>query len=160
MSSTSSSGQREQTPVRGSADAAPKSPIAVALSRIDALDVEAFTALFAADGQLLTLDSKVATNADEVRDVIGQFVAQLRATTHRITAEWHPDEATWIAELEATYELTDFARLGPLPRAAVLRAAPAGIARLSVYGQHELPLSQSHRRFQEVRAGRHWLPTL
>ncbi len=160
MSSTSSSGEREQTPIRGSAGAARESPIAVALEAIDALDVEAFVSLFAPDGQLLTLDNRVATNAVELRAVIGGFAAQLRTTTHRITAAWHPEEAVWIAELEATYELTDFARLGPLPRAIVLRTAPAGIARLSFYGQHELPLSESHRSFQEVRAGRHWLPTL
>lgn len=160
MSSTSSAGSRDRPQADGSAGAAPASPIAPLLSALDALDVEAFASRFAPDGRLLTLFGDVATGPDEVRSVIGAFVSQLRATTHRVTSEWHPEEAVWIAETEATYDLTDYTRLGPLPRAVVLRQSPAGIARLSLYGQHELPLGQSRRPYQEVRAGRHWLPTL
>jgi hypothetical protein len=65
----------------------------------------------------------------------------------------------WIAEMEAIYEMRDGARHGPYKRAVVVLADDQGITHLRFYGSHELPLT-SHRPYQEVQAGTHWLPTL
>jgi uncharacterized protein (TIGR02246 family) len=138
----------------------PESPVAAVLAAIDALDLDAFASLFAPDGRLLTVDGRVATGIDEVRQIIREFAADLRATNHEVTAEWHPDPDVWIAELDATYELTNYARLGPYPRAMILRNGSGGIHELRIYGLHERPLVESTRPYQEVFGSGHWLPTL
>ncbi|MGO9819060.1 MAG: hypothetical protein ACLPTJ_00225 [Solirubrobacteraceae bacterium] len=138
----------------------PESPVASTLAAIDALDIDAFTALFAPDGRLLTVDGRIANGSSEVREVIGRFAAHLRATHHRLTAEWHPEPDVWIAELDATYELTNYAQLGPYARAIVLRNGSEGIRELRIYGLHERPLIESTRGYQEVYGSGHWLPTL
>lgn len=137
-----------------------ESPVASVLAAIDALDIDAFTALFAPDGRLLTVDGRVANGSDEVRQVIGRFAQDLRGTSHRVTAEWHPEPDVWIAELDATYELTNYAQLGPYARAIVLRGGSGGIHELRFYGLHERPLIDSTRGYQEVFGSGHWLPTL
>jgi SnoaL-like domain len=138
----------------------PESPVASMLATIDALDIDAFTALFAPDGRLLTVDGRIANGRAEVREVIGRFAADLRATNHRLTAEWHPEPDVWIAELDATYELTNYAQLGPYARAIVLHNGSGGIRELRIYGLHERPLIESTRGYQEVYGSGHWLPTL
>lgn len=138
----------------------PRSPIATVLKAIDALDVETFTGLFAPEGRLMTVDGRIANGAAELRQVISRFIADLRATSHRQTAEWHPEPDVWIAELEATYELTNYAQLGPYARAIVLRDGSDGIRELRIYGLHERPLIDSTRGYQEVFGAGHWLPTL
>jgi hypothetical protein len=138
----------------------PESPVATVLAAIDALDIDAFTALFAREGRLLTVDGRVANGSEEVRQVIGRFAADLRGTSHRLTAEWHPEPDVWIAELDATYELTNHAQLGPYARAIVLRNGAGGIHELRIYGLHERPLLDSTRSYQEVYGSGRWLPTL
>jgi uncharacterized protein (TIGR02246 family) len=138
----------------------PESPVASLFEAIDALDPDALTALFAPDGRLLTVDGRVANGRDEVRQVLGRFAEDLRATSHRLTAEWHPEPDVWIAELDATYELKNYARVGPYARAIVLRNGSGGIRELRIYGLHERPLTDSTRGYQEVFGSGHWLPTL
>jgi hypothetical protein len=138
----------------------PESPVASVLAAIDALDISALTALFAPDGRLLTVDGRVANGSGEIRQAAGRFTHDLRATNHRLTAEWHPEPDVWIAELEATYELTNYAQLGPYARAIFLRQGSDGILELRIYGLHERPLIDSTRGYQEVYGSGHWLPTL
>jgi ketosteroid isomerase-like protein len=135
------------------------SPISAVLDALDALDTDALTALLAPSARLLRTDGRAATGVDEVRAALTEFVSELRANTHSITAEWHPEDGVWIAELDATYELRDGERHGPYRRAVVLRSGDDGITDLRFYGSHELPLA-AHRPYQDVRAGTHWLPTL
>ncbi len=117
-----------------------ESPIDQLLSAIDKLDMDAVMALLAPDVRLLSADGRRAEGAAAARELLTDFLAMLRSCTHRITAEWHPDDV-WIAEVEATYELKDRTRIGALARAFVLRAQPDGFADLRVYGAHERPLS-------------------
>jgi hypothetical protein len=90
---------------------------------------------------------------------MAEFLGQLRATAHTITAQWHEDDA-WIAEVEATYELKDRTRLAAMPRAFILRVGPAGWTDLRVYGAHERPLAESRARDEGMRIGGHWIPPL
>jgi hypothetical protein len=137
----------------------PDSPLSVLLDKLDELDVDSVISQLAPGGDLLRTDGRVADGIDQVRESLNEFVAPLRATTHSITAEWHPEEGVWIAELDAGYELRDGERHGPYKRVAVLRTGEGGITSLHFYGSHELPLT-SHLPYREVRAGTHWLPTL
>jgi hypothetical protein len=137
-----------------------QSPISAVLDALHALDVEAFTSLFGAGGRLLLTDGTVAEGSDQVRAAISRFIADLTATVYEITSEWRPDDGVWIAELQATYELKEHGRRGPYPRAIVIRGGPDGIDELRIYGRHELPLTESPIRYQEVSAGGRWLATL
>jgi hypothetical protein len=134
-----------------------ESPIGQLLSAVDKLDMDAVTALLAPDVCMLSADGRRAEGATAVRELLTEFLAMLRSCTHRITAEWHPDDV-WIAELEATYELKDRTRIGPLARAFVARAQPDGLADLHVYGAHERPLDDRSER--EMRLGGRWIPPL
>ena len=136
-----------------------ESPIAELLVAVDKLDAEAATALFARDGRLLTVDGRRADGIEAVRELLADFLADLRSTSHRTTAQWHQGDV-WIAEVEATYELQDWLQTSPLPRALVLRHGPDGIADLRVYGAHERQLAD-HRTGEEgmwVRS--RWIPPL
>jgi hypothetical protein len=136
------------------------SPVVSALEAIDALDIDAFTSMFAPGGRLLTVDGRVATGTEQVRAAISSFVGDLRSTSHRLMAEWHPEPEVWIAELDATYELNNYTELGPYARALVLRTGTGGIEELRIYGTHELPLIASAHPYQEVFGSGRWLPTL
>jgi hypothetical protein len=138
----------------------PDSPTQAMLNALDALDVEAFTSLFVSTGRLMLTNGSVAEGTEQVRAAISAFISELRATTHKITAEWHPEDGVWIAEMQATYELRDHGLRGPYSRATVLRGGPDGIADLRVYGRHELPLTEPEHHYQEVFAGGRWLATL
>jgi hypothetical protein len=137
----------------------PDSPIEQLLRAIDALDLDAVIALAAPDVRLLTVDGHHAAGTAGMREVLSDFLASLRSSTHRITAQWHPDEV-WIAEVDATYELRDMTRLGILPRAFIARAGPDGLNDLRVYGAHERPLAELGSREHEIRLGGHWIPPL
>jgi ketosteroid isomerase-like protein len=117
-----------------------ESPIAELLAAVDTLDLDAVTAHFAPDGGLMTADGRRAQGIDEVRTLLAEFLGTLRATSHRVTAQWHEGD-TWIAEVEATYELDDWMQTSPLPRAFVLRQAGDRVADLRIYGAHERPLA-------------------
>jgi len=135
------------------------SPIAQLLAAIDKLDVDAAMALVAPDGRLLAVDGRRAEGSESVRDLLTDFLAKLRSTTHRITAEWHQDDV-WIAEVEATYELLDWLQIQALPRAFVLREGPEGFVDLRVYGAHERPLAEHRTGAEGMRVGGRWIPPL
>jgi hypothetical protein len=113
-----------------------ESPIARLLEAVDRLDLDATAAHFASDARLMTADGRRAAGIDQVRALLTDFLADLRSTSHQITAEWHEAE-TWIAEVDASYELDDWLQTSPLPRAFVLRQGPDGIRDLRVYGANE-----------------------
>jgi hypothetical protein len=136
------------------------SPITGVLRAIDTLDLDAALAMFADTGTLLRTDGRSAKGIVEVRATLAEFFSQLRATSHEVSSEWHPEPDVWIAQLSATYELTDFGRHGPYPRAVVLRTSPSGIVELSFYGSHELPLQATTDSYQDVYAAGRWMPTL
>jgi hypothetical protein len=136
-----------------------ESPIAQLLGGVDELDVDAAAAMFAGDGRLLTVDGRRAQGREAVRDLLRDFLAALRSSTHRITAQWQ-HENVWIAEVEATYELRDWRQLTALPRAFVLRDGPAGIADLRVYGSHERPLGETPKGEKGTWIGERWMPPL
>lgn len=139
----------------------PESPIQAVLRSLDAIDLEATVGLFAPDGLLTTVFGERAQGDARVRSVLGAFLEGLRASHHEIEAQWNPQTDVWVAQVSATYELTDFSRQGPYERAIILRAGATGIAELRIYGQHELPLAESGRGYVEVHGAHHgWLPTL
>jgi SnoaL-like domain len=135
------------------------SPVDQLLQAIDKLDVDAVIALAAPDVRILTVDGRRAEGRAGVRQVLTDFLAALRSSTHRITAQWHQDDV-WIAEVDATYELEDLTRLGVLPRAFVLRVSPDGILDIRAYGANERPLGDLPSRDHGMRLGGHWVPPL
>jgi hypothetical protein len=134
-----------------------ESPIAQLFAAVDKLDVEAATALFARDARLLTADGQRAAGIEDVRQLLTDFLGGLRSTSHRITAAWHEAD-TWIAEVDATYELEDWLQTRPLPRALVLRQGPDGIADLRVYGAHERQLADHPRGGLGTWIRGRWIP--
>jgi hypothetical protein len=137
-----------------------ESPIRAVLRALDALDAGTVLAMFAADGTLLRTDGYKAEGIDAVRAAVEDFLKDLRGTEHEVTAEWNPEPGVWIAQLMARYELSDFGRHGPYPRAVVLREGPDGITELSFYGSHELPLAAAEHSYRDVYAAGRWMPTL
>lgn len=136
----------------------PDQPIEQLLRAIDALDLDAVIALAAPEVRLLTVDGRRAAGTAGMREVLTDFLAALRSSSHRITAKWHEDDV-WIAEVDATYELRDMTRIGVLPRAFIVRAGPDGLSDLRVYGAHERPLRELSAP-HEMRLGGHWIPPL
>jgi hypothetical protein len=138
---------------------ATETPIERLLSAIDAVDVDAIVALFAPDVRLLTADGQRARGTAEARALLASFLAPLRSTSHRITAQWHEGDV-WIAEVEASYVLRDALELNALPRAFVLSEGPDGLADLRVYGAHERPLSEHRTGEEGMWIGGRWIPPL
>jgi hypothetical protein len=136
-----------------------ESPIEQLLGAIDMRDVEAAMALAAPDCRLLTVDGRRAEGKAGVREILTDFVATVRSTTHRITAQWHQDNV-WIAEVEASYELANRSKISARPRAFVLRAGPDGFVELHTYGAHERPLSDQRTGEEGMRIGGRWIPPL
>ena len=134
-----------------------QSPIAEFLDAVDRLNSEAAASLFAPEGRLLCFDGHRAEGIDRVRRLLDEFVAALRSSTHKVTAEWRQGDV-WIAEVEVTYTLQDYLQLKALPRAFVLRGGPQGIVDLRIYGAHERELTD-HRTGEEgwIVGGR-WVP--
>jgi hypothetical protein len=136
-----------------------ESPIDQFLRALDALDLDAAMAPTAADVRLMTADGRRAAGAAAVRELLADFLGQLRATAHTITAQWHEDDA-WIAEIEATYELKDRTRIAALPRAFIVREGAGGLVDIRAYGAHEQPLGEHRSRDAGMRIGGHWIPPL
>jgi SnoaL-like domain len=136
-----------------------QSPIEQLLDALDRLELEATMALIAPDARMLVADGRRAEGTEAVRQLLGEFLAQLRSTTHRITAEWHEDDV-WIAEVDASYELRDWLQISGLPRAFIVRAEPDGISELRVYGAHEHRLSEHRTGEEGMRIGGRWVPPL
>jgi SnoaL-like domain len=135
------------------------SPIDQLLRAIDRLDVEAVMALMAPECRLLTVDGRRAEGTTAARELVTDFLAKVRSSTHRITDQWHEDNV-WIAEVEATYELKDSLEMGALPRAFVARDGPDGFVDLHVYGAHEPPLADHRTGDEGIRIGGLWMPPL
>ena len=136
-----------------------ESPIEQLLGAVDRRDVDAAMALIAPNCRMLVVDGRCAEGEAGVRALFTDFVATVRSSTHRITAQWHEDEV-WIAEVQASYELTDRSKRGPLPRACVLREGPDGVTELHFYGAHERQLSDHGTGEQGIRLGGRWIPPL
>jgi hypothetical protein len=136
-----------------------ESPIEQLLGALDKLDTEAALALLAPDARLLSVDGRRAQGTKALREMFADFGAMLRSSTHRITAQWHEDNV-WIAEIEATYELKDRVRIGPLPRAFVLRDGADGVADIRVYGANERPLADEDTLEDGIWLSGRWLPPL
>jgi hypothetical protein len=136
-----------------------ESPIERLLSAVDELDIDRAMAVFAPECRMLVADGRRADGLDEVRTLMTDAMSALRSTSHRITSQWHED-GTWIAEVDATYELQDSVQTGVLPRAFVARDGPQGIADLRVYGAHERPLAEQRTGEEGIRIGGRWIPPL
>ena len=135
------------------------SPLDRLLAALDELDADAAAALFASDGRLLTVDGRRAEGVEAIRTLLGDFLGQLRSTTHVTTAHWHDDDVS-IAEVEASYELRDWLKLTDLRRVFLLRDGPGGYAELRVYGAHERPLASHQSAADVMPIGARWLPPL
>jgi hypothetical protein len=138
----------------------PEAPIQAVVRALSAVDLEGALALFAPDGSLTNTFGDTASGSGEVRLVLGTFLHGLRAAHYEVAAEWNPETGVWIAEMSATYELTDYSRRGPYGRAMILRVGEQGIDVMRVYGDHELPLAEEGRQYENVRGPHGWLPTL
>jgi SnoaL-like domain len=136
-----------------------QSPIEEFLGAVDRLELDAIMALMAPEVRVLVVDGRRAEGIDAVRQLFADFLGQLRATTHRITAEWHEDEV-WIAGVDASYELRDWLQLNGLPRAFIVRAGPDGVCELNAYGAHEHQLSNHPTGGKALRVGGRWVPPL
>lgn len=136
-----------------------ESPIERLLRVFDALDVEGVMAQVAPDGEVVTADGRRAQGTPAVRDLVARFIGDLRSTSHRITAQWHEDD-TWIAEVDASYELRDWLRLNSLGRVFILENGPEGIRSLRVYGEHERPLTEHRTGEEGMVIGDRWIPPL
>jgi SnoaL-like domain len=135
------------------------SPIERLLDALDRLDLDSAVALMAPDARVLVADGRRAEGTDAIRRLLGDFLGQLRSTTHRITAQWH-DGDVWIAEIDASYELRDWLQLNALPRVFVVRAGPGGVSELRAYGAHEHSLSDHRTGEEGMWVGGRWVPPL
>lgn len=116
-------------------------------------------ALVMPDVRLLAADGSRAEGTEAVRELLGSFLAALRSTAHRITAQWHEDNV-WIAEVDADYELQDWLELKALPRVFIVRTGDGAIADLRVYGAHEHPLTDHRTGEEGMWIGTRWVPPL
>ncbi len=136
-----------------------ESPVERLLDAIDRLDLEDMIALMAPDARVLVADGRHAEGTEAVRQLFGDFLGQLRSTTHRITAQWHQDDV-WIAETDTSYELRDWLELTALPRVFIVRSGPEGVSELRAYGAHEQQLSDRPTGEEGMWVGGRWVPPL
>lgn len=127
-----------------------RSPLVELLEAVDRLDVEAVIALCAPDCRFMTVDGRHAEGRPAVAQLMSDFLAVLRSTTHEITSQWHQDDV-WIAETLASYEMRDWLRLEHLPRAFIVRTGADGIGDVRVYGANERQLGD--RGSDPIRVG-------
>jgi SnoaL-like protein len=135
------------------------SPLTRWLEAIDRLDADAAVSGLAPDARVLAADGDQAQGAREAGGLMAAFLSRLASVSHQITAQWHVDDV-WIAEVEATYELTDHYQTGPLLRVVIVRAGPQGITELRVYGAHERPLTEHRSGEEGMWVGGRWVPPL
>jgi hypothetical protein len=129
------------------------------LRTVGQLDAPAAAALFAPDGRLLTADGRRAEGTEAVRELLTDFFSDLRMIESRITDQWRQGDV-WIAEVQTTYELSDYSQKGPLPRAMVLRNGPDGVVDMRVYGAHERPLADRPAAEEGMWIREKWIPPL
>ena len=135
------------------------SPLTQLLEAMDRLDADAAVSAFAPSVQMLTADGRRANGRDDAARLLGSFLAKLRRMEHRVTAQWHVDDV-WIAEVDGTYELTDYFQTGALPRVFIARVQADGICELRVYGAHERPLTDHLTGEEGMWVGGRWVPPL
>jgi hypothetical protein len=126
---------------------------------MDRLDIAAMQAALAPSIALLTADGRRAQGHEQAAALLREFMSALRRTSHEVTAQWRFDDV-WIAEVQATYELTDYYATGPLPRAFIARFGADGITELRVYGAHEHPLAEHRTGEEGMWVGGRWVPPL
>jgi hypothetical protein len=135
------------------------SPLSQWLEAIDRLDADAADSMLAPDVQLLTADGQQASGATAASELIAAFLSRLQSVSHQVTAQWHVDDV-WIAEVQATYELTDHFQTSRLPRVVIVRASPEGITEVRLYGAHERPLTDHPTGEEGMWVGGRWVPPL
>ena len=134
-------------------------PLSQWLDAIHRLDADAAGSMLAPDVHLLTADGQQARGVAAARELMAAFISRLHSVSHEITAQWHVDDV-WIAEVQATYELTDHYKTGRLPRVVIVRAGPKGVTELRVYGAHETPLTEHLTGEEGMWVGGRWIPPL
>jgi hypothetical protein len=135
------------------------SPLTRWLEAMEALDADGAMSTFAPDVSLLMADGSRVHGHDEASRLISGFLGQLRSLSYEVSAQWHVQD-TWIAEAQATYELTDHFRTAAVPRAVFARVSEAGIVELRLYGAHERPLAEHRTGEEGMWVGGHWVPPL
>ena len=106
-------------------------------------------ALVGPEPGFLTADGRRGAGTEAVRELLNEFLAALRSTAHRVTAQWHLDDV-WVAEVEADYELQDWLALKALPRVFILRMGEAGCRRACLRRARTSAHRASHRRRRDV----------
>lgn len=129
------------------------------LAAVDKLDADAVMSLLGPQPRFLAADGRRAAGTDAVRELLGAFLATLRSTAHRITAQWHQGNV-WIAEVEADYELQDWLELKALQRVFIARTDQSRVADIRVYGAHEHPLTEHPTGEEGMWIGTRWIPPL
>jgi len=135
------------------------SPIERLLQALERLDADAVAAMMATDGRILTVDGRRAEGVEAVRQLVADFMADLRSASYTVTAQWHVDDV-WIAEVESTYELKDQSLTGAIPRAFIVQHSPAGLTDVRVYGARERPLTDHAPGVGGLWIGGRWIPPL
>ncbi|MBV9311314.1 MAG: nuclear transport factor 2 family protein [Solirubrobacterales bacterium] len=136
-----------------------QSPIEQLLAALEGRDVDAVVALFEPDAGFLAVDGGRGKGTDAIRAMVAAYLAALRSSDYRVTAQWHQDNV-WIAEVDASYELQDWLELSSVPRAFVVREGQRGISDLHVYGAHEQRLSDHRTGEEGMWVGERWVPPL
>ena len=129
------------------------------LAAIDALDADALTRLMAEDCTLLIADGRRAEGTEAVRALLGDLLAEMRSTSHRITSSWTIGDVQ-IAEVECDYTLQNWLELKAVPRAFFATVGDRAITELRVYGAHERALATEGAEPSGMRIGGRWMPPL
>jgi hypothetical protein len=136
-----------------------ESPITSFLEAIDRLDTDAAMKPMVADVRLMTADGRRAEGVGPTRQLLTSFLSGVRAMTHEVTGQWHQDDV-WIAEVTATYEMTDHLQIRDRPRVFVMVTGPSGITDVRAYGASERPLSDHRTGEEGMWIGDRWIPPL
>ena len=135
------------------------SPIERLFSAVDRLDVDGTVALLTDDCRMLLVDGQRADGRESIRTVLGDFFGGLRSTSHKVISEWHEGD-TWIAEVEANYELRNWLRVEGIPRAVFLRLSGDAVSDARFYGANERSITDRGGDPETMRIGGHWIAPL
>ncbi|HEX6395018.1 MAG TPA: nuclear transport factor 2 family protein [Acidimicrobiales bacterium] len=136
-----------------------QSPIERILSAVDRLDVDGAVATLTDDCRMMLVDGQRVAGRDHVRTVLADFFGGLRSTSHKVISEWHEGD-TWIAEMEASYELRNWLLVERVPRAMFLRHTSDGVSDIRFYGAHERSIIDRGGDPDAMRIGGRWIPPL
>jgi hypothetical protein len=126
---------------------------------METLDANGAVSALAPEVSLLMADGSRVQGRDQADRLISGFLSQLRSLSYEVAAQWHVQD-TWIAEANATYELTDHYQTAALPRALFARVGETGIVDLRVYGAHEHPVAEHRTGEEGMWIGGRWVPPL